>query len=273
MRGYIFLLAAWAVVLDGCVSTQVALDGRLEMPRTADGEKIITYAGYSDIKYGKNAEIMSDNNKVAYSVSYDSENLIPRWVAYDLTAEEMRGTAARNGKTFRQDDRAGVPQADGGDYHRSGWTKGHMAPAGDFKWSSDAMNDTFFYTNCCPQDEYFNGTSWERLESRVRDWAREHGRLFIVTGSIIGDAENGRMGVNRVAIPDAFYKAILVKDGDTYKSVAFVMHNNSAPQPYTQCDMSVNELEDITGVDFFYLLDDKIEESVEDMVDRQFWDI
>ena len=244
---------------------------RYELPATAPGEKLITYSGYSDIRYGDDAEMISDPQKIAYTVSYDSEHRIPRWVAYDLTAEELRGRASRDGKSFRPDERAGVPQADNYDYRRSGWTRGHLAPAGDFRWSDNALDNTFYYTNCCPQTEYFNGTSWEELESRVRYWAKRFGTVYVVTGPIIGDEENGKLGQNRISIPDAFFKALLVRDGNSFQAIAFVMHNTSDPQPYTRCAMSVNQLEEATGLDLFCALDDTIEERIESAYSTDFW--
>lgn len=95
------------------------------------------------------------------------------------------------------------------------------------------MEDTFFYMNCCPQAEFFNGTSWERLESRVRSWAKNFGTVYIVTGPIIGQASNGYLESNRITIPDAFFKAVLAKDGDSYQAIGFIMENSSQKQPYT----------------------------------------
>lgn len=268
---FFFYMCTILVLLNSCITYTSVVNIRLELPLIADGESIITYKGYTDIEYGDNTIIVTDSSKIAYTVSFDSNNRIPRWVAYDLTAEELSGTASRKGKNFRPDDNAGVKQADNYDYRNSGWTKGHLAPAGDFKWSDNAQNDTFYYTNCCPQTEYFNGTSWERLESRVRDWAKLFGKLYIVTGPIIGDAVNGYIGSNRIIIPDAFFKAILTKDGDTYQSIGFIMENTSNPQPYTSCCVSVDEIETITGLDLFCGLEKSIEESVESNFNTRFW--
>ncbi len=118
---------------------------------------------------------------------------------------------------------------------------------------------------------YFNGTSWEKLENRVRKWANQFGKVFIVTGSIIGSNLYGKLGANEITIPDAFYKAILVSDGVSYHSVGFVMNNTADMQSYVNCAVTINCLEDITGEDFFPLLDDEYEEVVEDTVDKRFW--
>lgn len=202
-----------------------------------------------------------------FTVGYDSVNRLPAWVAYELTADECRSDVARrNGKTFRQDPDIGLPQADDNDYRNSGWTRGHMAPAADFKWSGQAMSETFYFTNCCPQTEYLNSRSWERLETRVREWALEFDTVWVVTGPIIGDHEFGYLGDNRIPIPDAFFKALAARDSTgSYRTVAFVLHNISTAQPYPQCSMSVAALEETLGVELFPGVTGK------DSVEGRFW--
>ena len=235
----------------------------MELPAIAEGEIIIRY-------------VVDDcgMQRDAFSISYDIGNKQPFWVAYDLTESELVGDNSRKGKNYRPDDNANVPQADNNDYRNSGWTRGHLAPAADFKWSDEALTDTFYYTNCSPQSEYFNQTSWERLEKRVRDWANKYGTLYIVTGPIIGDNSNGWIGANQITVPDAFYKAILAKDNDNnYQAIGFIMENISSPQPYTSCCVTVDEVELITGLDLFHNLDDSIESAVESSCDLRFWGI
>ena len=118
------------------------------------------------------------------TVSYDEVARIPSWVAYELTSDEANGTIGRSGKKFRPDDKVKVVQADNNDYRASGWSLGHMAPAGDFKWDDTAMWDTFYYTNCCPQDEKLNNGSWNVLENKVRTWARRFGSVYVVAGPL-----------------------------------------------------------------------------------------
>lgn len=143
----IFICILQAIV--GCISyPDAGGEVWMELPAHADTDCIIEYNGYT--------------------VSYDEAARIPAWVAYELTSEEANGTIGRSGKNFRPDDKAKVVQADNYDYRNSGWSRGHMAPAGDFKWDDGAMWDTFFYTNCCPQDEKMNNGSWHVLENKVR---------------------------------------------------------------------------------------------------------
>ena len=101
-----------------------------------------------------------------FTVSYNQSLRIPNWVFYELTAEETTGPFSRKGKDFQQDPSACVSQADAYDYRGSGWSRGHMAPAADFKWSDTAMSETFYYTNICPQDRELNNRYWNTLEKQ-----------------------------------------------------------------------------------------------------------
>ena len=89
----------------------------------------------------------------------------------------------------------------------------------------------------------------------------------------MGQNRNGKIGTHQVAVPDAFFKALLVYKDDSFHGIAFEMLNNPAKQRLLESYLSVNELEKITGLDFFPSLDDSIEEIVEDDVDLKFWNI
>ena len=202
-----------------------------------------------------------------YTVSYNPETKIPVWVKYDLSAEETDGPYTRKGMNFKQDAYVPLPQAHSDDYRNSGWSKGHMAPAADFKWSENAMKESFYYTNCCPQDESLNSGQWSTLENKVRNWAEQFGNVTVVTGPIIGKNINGTIGENQVVIPDALFKAILADN----QAIAFVMYNRSSNANMQKCAMSVNQLEKISGLDLFQELNDNIEESIESTYSLKYW--
>ena len=204
---------------------------------------------------------------LGYSVSYNKERRIPNWVSYELLASETDGPYSRKGKNFRQDPSLSLSQADDNDYRNSGWSRGHMAPAGDFKWSDDAMWDTFYFTNCCPQNQSLNAGQWNTLEQKVRDWAKRFGKVYVVTGPIIGKNIYGTIGNNRVVVPDAFFKAVLAND----QAIAFVMHNHNNNENMQKCAISVDDLEALTGIDFFVEQVDNFENQVEATFNLRNW--
>lgn len=203
----------------------------------------------------------------AYEVMYNPEYKIPRWVRYELLASETDGVWSRKGLKFTPDPSVSFPQAEDYDYRGSGWSRGHMAPAADFKWSSTAMIETFFFTNCCPQDQAMNSGQWHTLEKKVRDWANRYGSLTVYTGPIILDNAYGSIGYNKVVVPDAFFKAILAGE----QSIAFVMYNHNNNENMQKCAMSVDDLEALTGIDFFTELDDVKENHVEASYKLNYW--
>ena len=236
-------------------SAPVALSELMEIPALTTGGRIVQHG--------------------AFVSSYNTETLIPDWVAYELTAEETGGRETREGMEFRMDPSLrGVTQAMREDYSGSGWTKGHLMPAADAAFSNSTMTETFYFTNICPQDETLNAGDWQYLEKRVRQWANRYGSVWVVTGPIVGDNQYGTIGDRDVVVPDAFYKALLIrKKNGSYSAIAFVMDNDDDRYYLRDCYMCVNDLESLTGFDFFPALDDKIEEKVETTVRLSDWGI
>lgn len=226
----------------------------LELPAIADSDIIVTHVGYT--------------------AAYDTVRHIPRWVAYELTHEELRGNVPRQGNDcWMQDSNISYSQADSKDYRRSGWSRGHMAPAADMKWSEQAMRESFLLTNICPQDSTLNGNSWERTERLGRRLARRYGKVWIVCGPVFYDNRFGTIGNNKVAVPDAFFKAFLVNREGQYAAIGFIMYNTPEMQELKASSMSVDEVETATGLDLFPALPDDIEEDVESNIESRWWGI
>ena len=226
---------------------------QLELPAQKQTDKIKRYRGYVS--------------------SYNTETLIPDWVAYELTREETRGKATRADKNFSMDLSFKGKQAMREDYMGSGWTRGHMAPAGDFFWSDEAMEETFYFMNICPQREELNNKDWQYLEKQVREWANRYGKVWVVSGPIIGENIYGTIGRDRVVVPDAFFKAVMVHDGRRYQSIAFVMGNDAERYWLQDCALTIDELEERTGIDFYPALPDDIEDDAESRYDFSVWGI
>lgn len=209
----------------------------------------------------------------AYVASYNPETLIPDWVAYELTAEETEGRLERDGISFRMDPDLRGKSAMREDYSGSGWTKGHMMPAADASFDRDAMEQTFYFTNICPQSGALNAGDWQYLEKKTRQMAQKYGRVWVVTGPIVGENRYGSIGDRDVVVPDAFFKALLVEKNGGYSSIAFVMGNDDRRYFLSDCALSVDEVEVRTGLDLFPALEDTVEEKVESSVCLADWGI
>lgn len=223
--------------------------------------------GQREIAYPKLKQGEIIVRHVGHTLSYNPQAMIPYWVAYQLKATDMEGEAER-ARLFSPDPSEKLekfPLAEHWHYTHSGWCRGHMAPAGDMKYSQEAMNDSFYTTNICPMDMSFNNGIWKRLEEKIRKLAIEFGSVYIITGPIIGKNVNGKVGESNIIVPDAFYKAILVPYKDSYLSIAFIMRNEAAPKGSKLRDytLTVDELELLVGRDFFATLDTATAKKIE----------
>lgn len=224
--------------------------GLMELPAIRGNDVVLVYNGFV--------------------VNYNTTRLIPNWVAYELTANEVAGEVPR-ARGFSMDMDYKGRQAMREDYSNTGWDKGHMAPAGDMKWSQTAMYESFYLTNICPQNHDLNGKDWQTLEKHVRDWAVRFGSIWVVCGPYVYANTYGTIGDRKVVVPDGFFKAVLRKDGNDYKAIAFVFENNSSRQPVKNAVVSVNDVEALVGFDLFTNLSDRIEDGVEAQAKWNEW--
>lgn len=222
-----------------------------------------------EIPVGPNDEIIVSHT--GYTLSYCEEYEVPYWVAYSLTREEVVTQTAERKDNFRSDELIPTGSATLSDYKKSGYDRGHMAPAADFKWSEEAMSDTFYLSNMCPQVHAFNAGIWSDLESAVRSIAYTDGEVYVVTGPVLTDGPYETIGENNVAVPKYFYKVILDYTDPVIKAIGFIMPNENSSEPLSYFALSVDEVEEITQIDFFPALPDDIEEVVEAEFDPSLW--
>ena len=200
--------------------------------------------------------------RTGYTLAYDAKNKTPQWVAWELTDKETRGKEERT-NDFQPDPEVIGTKVVTYDYSGSGYDRGHMAPAGDMKWSKQAMQESFYMTNICPQDHNLNTEDWNDLEMKSREWARRYGKVHIVCGPIYKGIRNEYIGEHRVKVPDAFFKVILIDDARKPYALGFLFENKAGERPLKEYLVSVDEIERITGMDFFSVLPDNLEARLE----------
>ncbi len=222
----------------------------LELPAPIEGEQIISHTGYT--------------------LSYSEEHELPSYVAYELTRPEVLGSGERE-DSFREDKAVRTGSAELSDYRSSGYDRGHMAPAADFKWSEEAMSDTFFLSNMAPQDPSFNRGIWADLEAVVRTMAYDNGSVYVVTGPVLTDGPYKTIGKNEVSVPKRFYKVVLDYTEPEIKAIGFVLPNEGSDRSLQSYAVSVDEVERITGLDFYPRLPDDEEERIEEECDPSLW--
>ncbi len=204
-----------------------------------------------------------------YTVSYNENLRLPNWVAYELTRQETQGNVQRTDRFIADPQVKGVI-ATNADYTRSGYDKGHMAPAADMKWSVTAMKESFYFSNMCPQHPELNRRKWKDLEEKIRDWAIADSAIIIICGPIVEDSAQ-KIGKNRVVVPQKFFKVILSPFVDNPRAIGFLFDNERSVEPLGTYVVSVDSIETLTGMDFFAPLPDELEDSIEAKADIRLW--
>lgn len=207
--------------------------------------------------------------KAAYIASFNRDTKIPNYVAWHLTSAHTDGPYPRL-NNFHEEQQLAGHGATLGDYRGSGWSRGHMCPAGDNKWDDRAMYDSFSLVNVCPQNANLNSGLWNSIEIDCRRWARRFGDVYIICGPVLFNRDHATIGDGEVVVPEAFFKVVLCLSGEP-KALGFIVRNTDGNQKRDLYYNSIDEVERITGIDFFAALPDELEDSVEAVVDRELW--
>lgn len=209
---------------------------------------------------GKQGQVIQ---RTGYTLAYDKKTKTPQWVAWELTKEETKGNHERTDK-FLPDPNVEGAKVVTTDYTGSGYDRGHMAPAGDMKWSKKAMEESFYMSNICPQIHHLNTGDWNELEANTRKWARRYGSVYVTCGPIYnGSRRTQYIGKNRVKVPDAFFKVILIQSPKKTCALGFFFENEAGQRPLNEYLVSIDYLEQTTGIDFFPALPDELENVLE----------
>jgi endonuclease G len=227
-------------------------------------------------------------HQVEWITWYDDDLRVPLWVAYELTRADASAQLTRK-DCFRKDPRLPAGAASKcEDYQEPIFDRGHMIPNADLNRARFAQTNSFIFSNMAPQHDQFNSGIWARLESRVRAWARVADGVYVVTGSIFDKDGDGQRDAdadaefvsptNRVAIPTHFYKIILhVRPSGFIDAISFILphldQSVGSTNPYLSNHIvTIDEIESITGTDFFPELADERETIVESFRSPGLWD-
>lgn len=229
----------------------------------------------------------TSNRQRSFSVLYDTDNYLPLWVAYPLCKGNIHGSGHRTeawednfDPNIPKDKQLNMKYSYNGSYDR-----GHMLPSAS-RLVSDADNrQTFYPTNMTPQLSGLNQKKWATIEDKVRDWVEGCDTLYVVTGAVLRTA-GGSENINYtycksdsskdVAIPNYYYKALLqyrIEKGEKiYQALALWLPHKAASGAPTQEDVkTIDQLEELTGIDFFVGLDDSVEANVEQNINMNYW--
>lgn len=211
--------------------------------------------------------------KPNFIVSYNTTTFCPNYVAWHLTLDRIEGNISRSNNFHPDESLPEEYQVTTYDYSNSGYDRGHMCPAADNKNSGEYMSNSFYMTNMCPQNRSLNAGEWNTVEALCRDWTKRHGDVYVVCGPIFDTSSPKTIGKPdrmRICVPDRFFKCVLAM-GKKPMAIAFIMPNEPGNSPIRSYCVSVDQVEAITGYDFFPTLPDEIENDVEAQCNPNKW--
>ena len=199
-----------------------------------------------------------------YVLSYREAYEQPEFVMYVLN---YGNTKIERINDFRSDPSVSTKSASPQDYAKSGYDKGHLAPAADFSYSKDLMSESFYMSNMSPQTPGLNRGPWKFLEEYFRNLGENYDKVYIITGPVLGSDEISdsfkEIGENKVKIPYLFYKCgLFIKDNEYYM-ISFLLPNELLSRNFKDYQCTTDDIETLTGMNFFSFLNDELEETLE----------
>ena len=222
--------------------------GWMELPAMDDPE----------LEYYSHSFEMNGKTYRNYTFGWSQKDRVAFWVAYPLCTLYTNGNVGRT-NAWALDPLLGEDSAAPFGGYAGSYARGHQIPSADRQCCYDANAQTFYGTNMTPQLNEHNEGIWSSLESKVRSIANKSDTTYVVTGVIVSassDTERDSYGKS-VTIPDAYFKALLRYGGKTstlgeWNAAAFYLEHRAYSENIgRQHSMSIDELENITGIDFF----------------------
>ena len=244
------------------------------------------------IVYRVNDNTTFDADKVNFSVEWDCDKKSQRWSCYQMH-KGYSGTYNRvtndTGDKYPQDPQVAPADRYEDQYWRSGFDHGHICPNADRTYSYDANYQTFYLTNMQPQYSKFNGSGdnkeyglWLRMETQLRNWVNNLGpkdTIYVCKGGTIDDEKNIIKRINgKLIVPKYFFTAVLrkfyVNGKYEYLAVGYWCDQTNeyrTDEKIKNHCMSIEKLQQLTGIDFFCNLPDEIEKRVEGSFNASQW--
>lgn len=233
------------------------------LPKLVVGEEVVYHSAYA----------------LVYSEPYEQA----KWVAHIILPDVVRGNEGRS-NDFRPDDKIKTGSAVEADYFLKtilpdssikydpfGYDRGHLAPSADFRYSKKALSESYLYSNMSPQLAKLNRGRWAELEDVIRQYViRNNTQVYVVSGGVLKPGlKKIERGINKVSIPEQYYKVAL--DPVNHRAIGFIMPNADCEYPVMNYAVSIDSVEAMTGIDFFYSLSDADENLVESVIDINKW--
>ena len=225
---------------------------------------------YDNLSFGIPGKADTIIDRPGDALGYIEYHEQPAWVIYIMTQTEATTKVAKRTNKFRSDPEIPTGSATTGDYRRSGYDRGHLAPAADMAFSGQTMADSFFMSNMSPQKPAFNRGIWKDLEALVRDFAITERKIVVVTGPILPKKKTVTIGTNKVTVPTHYYKVIFDLT-PPQKMIGFILPNEGSDEPLAAFAVTVDTVEKATGLNFFSKVPKEEQERLERTISVKAW--
>ena len=252
---------------------------RLEVPALKSGNELIAHWTYDH-----------KGKVLDYCLEYDYNKYHSRWVAFRFDGITSEKNVARKDydikpqypkdpllkRNYLNDDVSFRGS-------RGYYDHGHLCASYDRLYSREGNDKTFYMSNMSPQLSNFNQKYWTTFESFAQEKGRDRSfcdTLYVVKGGTIADGQfSERVAGNRIVVPNHYFVAILKVKNNNYSSIGFwVKHQNygnvssgEKKKVLREHAVSIDKLEQLTGIDFFHNLPERIETSVENSLVLSAW--
>lgn len=233
-----------------------------------------------------------------YALEWDNTKRHANWVAFTFDTTTSADNVKRTDAWSVDPKLPAEMQVQESDHKNDGFDKGHLCASEDRVYLKEANEQTFYYSNMSPQLNDFNGGFWGRLEARVQTWGRStadgvYDKVYVTKGGTLnkllknfkGTTVNGGtpttdangFTIHGLACPEYYFMAVLSQKDDVFHAIAFLvphkegMTRNPSSDELKEYVVSVDKLEEETGIDFFCNLPDVLENEVEAAYNLNDW--
>lgn len=222
----------------------------------------------------------------AYVLGFDCHYKMASWVFHVLSPDISHGNQTRT-NDFRLDENLPCGSSIESDYFLKkenddgtfeydgfGFDRGHLAPSADFRWSANALSESYYYSNMTPQRPEFNRDSWASLEGLLRTISeQEKKQFYIITGPILNEnLPEIERSPNKLKIPELHYKIIIDPSPENPRGMAFLMPNKKCEKRLSEYVVSIDSIEQLTGLNFFPSMDESLETKIEEKSNFNEWE-
>lgn len=233
-----------------------------------------------------------------YALEWDNTKRHANWVAFTFDTTTSADNVKRTDAWSVAPKLPAEMQVQESDHKNDGFDKGHLCASEDRVYLKEANEQTFYYSNMSPQLKDFNGGFWRKLETRVQTWGRStadgvYDKVYVTKGGTLnkllknfkGTTVNGGtpttdangFTIHGLACPEYYFMAVLSQKDDVFHAIAFLvphkegMTENPSSDELKEYVVSVDKLEEETGIDFFCNLPDVLENEVEAACNLNDW--